>query len=303
MLNLTIRQLEVFVSVIETGGFGLAAEQLNIAQTSVSAHIEAIEEQLGRAVFYRRAGRRPVLTDFGDVLLSHARTILAEVDALTSEFDARRGKFEEHIVFACQRSIAHFILPSLLARFTQDHPAIELITRVCNQEEVIDQLRNGLANLGCLMSDDAPSAIDSEFIGTERYVLIANPEHPLAGRETVSPKEIEQYPFIWPPQNSPYGKSLMRILQNAGVRNMMIVSRATDFEVFRQFVMAGIGIACAVEKATALDVAAGRLVVLPLAGPPLTMKVRLIVSQIKRASPELQRFAEQIRDYWRLEAR
>lgn len=78
LLNFTIRQLQVFVTVIETGGFGLAAEQLNIAQASVSAHIGAIEEQLGRAVFDRRSGRRPVLTDIGDMLQRHAQTILAE---------------------------------------------------------------------------------------------------------------------------------------------------------------------------------------------------------------------------------
>jgi DNA-binding transcriptional LysR family regulator len=298
LLNFTIRQLEVFVSVIETGGFGLAAEQLNIAQTSVSAHIEAIEEQLGRTVFYRRSGRRPVLTDFGDMLQRHARTILAEVDAVTSELDLTRGHLQEQIVFACQRPIAHSMLPSLLARFTQEHPSIELITHVSSQKEVIDHMRNGRAHLGCFLTDAAPTAIDTEIIGSERYVLIASPQHPLAGRQTVSPKEIEGAEFVWPPRSSPYGKSLARILHDAGVRRTSIVSRATDYEVFREFVTAGLGIACCTEKSVAPDVAAGRVVILTLAAPAMTMQVRLCVSS-KRTSAGVRLLVEQIRNHWR----
>lgn len=298
MLNLTIRQLQVFVSVIETGGFGLAAEQLDIAQTSVSAHIMAIEEQLGRPVFVRRSGRKPVLTDFGDVLLDHARTILAEVDALTLKLDAKHNRFEEQIVFACQRSIAHAILPARLARFTQDHPSIELITRVSSQEEVIEHVINGVANLGCFLSDEASPGIASEAIGTERYVLIANPAHPLAIRDRIDPADVERFSFVWPPQTSQFGKSLTRILSNIGVRRTNIVARATDYEVFRQLVMAGVGITCSAEKSVAPDVAAGHLIILPLNAAPLTMQVRLIVSKVKRTSPAVHHLIEQIRSQW-----
>ena len=54
--NVTIRQLRVFTTIVDAGGFGAASEQLDIAQTSVSAHIQAIEEQLGQPIFLRRPG-------------------------------------------------------------------------------------------------------------------------------------------------------------------------------------------------------------------------------------------------------
>ena len=299
LLNITIRQLQVFVSVVETGGFGLAADHLNIAQTSVSAHIAAIEEQLGRAVFVRRSGRKPVLTDFGDMLLSRAQVILSEVDALTSQLHAEQSRFAEQIVFACQRSIAHAILPAVLARFTRDHPTVELITRVGSQEEVIDDVRDGIADLGCFLSYEAPGFISSEAIGTERYVLIANRQHPLAARDAVRPEEVERCAFVWPPQGSRFGKSLTQILNHAGVRHMMIVSRATDYEVFRELVLAGVGITCSAEKSAAPDIEAGHLAVLPLLGPPLTMKVRLTVSETKPVSASVRQFIELVRAHWR----
>ena len=296
--NLTIRQLQVFVSVSETGGFGLAAKQLDIAQTSVSEHIEAIEEQLGRRVFVRRSGRKPVLTDTGETLLTYAHRILAEIKSLTLELAANQSHFGERIVFACQRSIAHAILPLTLARFTQEHPAVELITNVGSQEEVIEQVRHGTANLGCFLSDSAPSEINSEVLGIEDYVLIANPDHPLAERQSIEPEELEPFAFVWPPQTSRFGKSLSRILQNAGVRRMSIAARATDYEMFRQLVMANVGITCSAKMSAAPDIAAGRIVELAFSGGPLTMEARLSLPTTKRMSPEVSRLVAQIRSYW-----
>ncbi len=296
--NVTIRQLRVFAAVVDAGGFGAASEQLDIAQTSVSAHIQAIEEQLGQPVFLRRPGRTPVLTELGTALLEHARVIVAEVDALTSRLGAKTRLFDEQIVFACQRPIADSVLPPVLARFALEHPSIELVTRVGTQEEVMGLVQNGSAAIGCLISnDDVPNVI-SESLGTERCVLIAGRQHPLAGRDAVDPGEVERFPFVGAPESSLFGKSVDRMMRDIGIERMTIVSRATEYQVLRQLVIAGVGIACVTEKRVARDVAAGDLVVLPLRGPPLTMTVRLLLSSTKQATPAVQSFIEQIRSSW-----
>jgi DNA-binding transcriptional LysR family regulator len=296
--NITIRQLSVFAAVVDAGGFGAASEQLDIAQTSVSAHIQAIEEQLGQPVFVRRPGRTPVLTELGTALLGHARAILAEVDALSSRLDAKEGRFDEQIVFACQRLIAHSILPPVLARFALEHPTVELVTRVGTQEEVTELIQNGSAVIGCLISNDEIPNVVSEALGTERCVLIAGRQHPLAGRDAVDPQEVERFPFVGAPQNSLFGKSVARLLREAGIARMNIVSRATEYQVLRQLVIAGVGITCAAEKGVARDVAAGDIVILPLRGPSLTMTVRMLLSPTKRSTPALRSFIERIRECW-----
>ena len=150
-----------------------------------------------------------------------------------------------------------------------------------------------------MSDDDTPTVVVSEMLGRECYVLIANPQHPLAARQTITAEEIERAEFIWPPRTSPYGEVLARMLAKAGVRRINIASRATDYEMIRESVMAGLGIACCAKKSVASDVAARRVVILALAAAPvLTLQVRLSVSQIKRTSPNVHRLIQLIRDYW-----
>ena len=73
-------------------------------------------------------------------------------------------------------------------------------------------------------------------------------QHPLAARQTITAEEIERAEFIWPPRTSPYGEALTRMLAKAGVRRITIASRATDYEMIRESVMAGLGIACCAKK-------------------------------------------------------
>ena len=296
--NVTIRQLRVFTTIVDAGGFGAASAQLDNAQTSVSAHIQAIEEQLGQPIFLRRPGRTPVLTELGTALLGHARAILAEVDALTSRLGGRERRFAEQIVFACQRLIAHSILSTVLARFALEHPTVELVTRVGTHEEVVELVQNGAAAIGCLISDDDVPNLAAEVLGTERFVLFAGSDHPLAGRDAVDPEEVERFPFVGAPQSSQFGKSVARMLREAGIRRPTTVSRATEYQVLRQLVIAGVGIACTAEKRVARDVASGDLVILKLRGPPLTMTVRLLLSPAKSPTPALKGFIAQIRECW-----
>jgi DNA-binding transcriptional LysR family regulator len=302
MLNVTFRQLEVFAGVARTGGFGSAAAALDIAQTSVSAHIQAIELQLGQKVFLRRPGRRPVLTEFGDALYDHAQRILAEVDALNARLSADRGTRHEQIVFACQRSIAHTMLPRMLARFAQAHPKVELVTRVGSQEEVIWQQQNGIAAAACFLSNEDTNALGSTAIGSERYVIVAKPDHALAGRKRITAAEIERYPFVGPPQNSMFGKSLTRILNEAGVHRINVLSRATEYPILRQLVIAGIGIACSAAKSVAQDVANKDMVVLPFGDDKLRLGVRLLVSETPRPTAAMRSFIDEIRDCWKADA-
>jgi len=138
----------------------------------------------------------------------------------------------------------------------------------------------------------------SEPIGSERCVLIVGRNHPLAVRQAVEPEELERFPFVGAPESSLFGQSVERMLRAAGIRRITIVSRATEYQVLRQLVIAGVGIACTVEKRVPRDVAAGELAILPLRAPPLTIGVRLLRSTGEPASPALGSLIAQIRACW-----
>src|ERR1700733_10897587 len=112
--RITFRRLEVFIAIVENGGFGAAAESLGMAQPSVSRHIEVLEAQAGGALFRRRRGRGVELSELGKTFLAHARQLIAEADSMTADLRRSQAETNRRVVFACQRSLSDF-LPSVLA--------------------------------------------------------------------------------------------------------------------------------------------------------------------------------------------
>lgn len=300
MARITIRRLEVFVAIAECGGFRSAAERLGMAQPSVSAHVHALELEAGGDLFERRRGRGVSLTEIGQTFLRHARQMLAEADDMTS--DLRRAKLEtdRRIVFACQRSLSDF-LPPVLANFAGRHREIELVTRVGRQEEVIEMIERGTANLGLYLGNQDVPGLRSVVVGQQQLVVIAAPDHPLAQRHSVQPAELENYSFVGPPDGSYFGKAMLQLLADIGAHKISIVSKATEFEFLRALVVAGVGLYCCLLKRVQPDLDKRTVVSLPVAAPPLMMDVRQVFSIRRPVSPSVALFAEFLRQQHRAE--
>lgn len=294
MRRITMRRLEVFVAIAECGGFRLAAERLGMAQPSVSAHVQALELEAGGELFERRRGRGVSLTKIGQTFLRHARQMLAEADDMTS--DLRRAKMEadRRIVFACQRSLSDF-LPPVLANFAGQHREIELVTRVGRQEEVIEMIERGVANLGLYLGNQDVPGLRSVVVGQQQLVVVAAPDHPLAQRHSVEPAELENYSFVGPPDGSYFSHATLQLLASIGAREISIVSKATEFEFLRALVVAGVGLYCCLLKRVQADLDREAVVALPIAAPPLMMDVRQVFSVRRPVSPSVALFAEFLR--------
>jgi DNA-binding transcriptional LysR family regulator len=296
MFNLTLRRLEVFVTVVETGGFSAAAARLGIAQPSVSSHVQALEAKAGGLLFDRLRGRRPQLTALGTTFLSHARQLLTEADKLSTNIDRKRRATPQRIVFACQRSLANYVFPSLLTGFARHHPQTEVVVRIGMQEDVHAQVAQGTADLGCLLSNEEPPNLASTIIGRQRLVFIAAPDHPLAGRERIAPAQLQDYDFVGSPPGSMFGQQVSQLLRHIGVEQVRMAFQATEYQFIRELVLAGVGIACSAVTSVQQDVRAGTLVVLPVDAPPLTLDIRQIVSRRRPMSTAASTFADYLRE-------
>ncbi|MGO4677342.1 LysR family transcriptional regulator [Bosea sp. 2YAB26] len=292
--GLTLRRLEVFIAIAEGGGFRAAAERLGVAQPSISSHVQALEAQSGGALFERRRGRGVELTDLGKTFLSHARQLLAEADDMVSDLSRFRAVAERRVVFACQRSLSQ-VLPPLLANFAGEHKEVELITRVGRQEEIVDMIRNGTANIGLFLGEQDIQGLRATTVGHMQLAIAAAPEHPLARRQNIPPAELSAYPFVGAPDGSLLGQGIAALLAGIGVSSVDLVSKATEFEFLRALVIGGVGLYCCVLDRVAADFDSGALVMLSLDAPPLTMEMRQVFSVTKPVSPAVALFAEHLR--------
>ncbi|MBP2561881.1 DNA-binding transcriptional LysR family regulator [Neorhizobium galegae] len=285
MFNITLRRMEVLVAVVEEGSFAAAADRFGIAQPSVSAHIMAIEKEIGGQIFVRRRGRKPLLTEIGRSVLQHAREFLAEADDMRADVVKIRGETGQQVVLSCQRSLANFVLRKDLTDFAIARPDIQLVLRIGKQEDVFSEVRDGVADVGCFLGNEDLRGVRAETIGREKLVLIASPNHPLAHRKRVKPQDVARYDFVGPPPSSLFGRGVSKLLANAGISHVKVAAQATEYQFLREFVVAGVGIACSLERSVAADLERGDLVKVDFAGDELGFDVRQIAST-RRALPK-----------------
>jgi DNA-binding transcriptional LysR family regulator len=289
--SFTLRRLEVFVAVSESGGFRAAAQKLNMTQPSVSVHMQALEEQAGGSLFDRRRGRGVDLTELGHTFLRHARQLLVEADEMTNDLSRVRREADRRVAFACQRSLTH-LLSSLLADFAGRHPDIELLTRVGREEEIIELCRAGTVHTGLLLSNRDVLGLPSYVVGRQELVIVASPEHALAGHTNIPPADIAGHSFVGAPDNSLFGRETVELLEKLGIHPINMASRATEFEFLRALVIAKVGIYCCVLDRVKGDLERGDLVALSVDAPRLFMDVRQVLSGGHRMSASVKLFGE-----------
>jgi len=288
MLSLTLRQLEVLEAVVRFGGFGAASNRLDISQASVSAHITTLEGQIGTAVFERRPGRRPALTEAGELVLRHARQILASARALEQSLDQSARREVTRIVFSCQRSLA-LRMQADLAKFASQNRAIELVLRIGIIEDVINDIRSGTADIGQFVSYDPVPDVSSYILTRTRLVVVAAPGHPLAGAKRIAPSVLATFPFVGPPP-SMFGRAVRQVLHNAGVPNVNVVAQTNEYTPLRELVLAGVGLTCSFWTSVEQDVQSGRLALLDVDSDPMMVDVRIAQTEHRALPPAAEAF-------------
>jgi DNA-binding transcriptional LysR family regulator len=128
--GLEMRHLLALVAVVETGTFSGAGEQLGYTQSAVSQQVGTLERIVGAPLFERPGGRRPVrLTAAGEMLLTHARAVLARVSAAVADLRALASGEQGTLRVGTLPSVGTKVLPGLLRTFRAEWPGVEIVLR------------------------------------------------------------------------------------------------------------------------------------------------------------------------------
>jgi DNA-binding transcriptional LysR family regulator len=194
-----MRQLQHFIAVAEEQNFTRAAQRVHVVQSALSSSIRSLEEELGTSLFHRNP-RHVSLTTTGEIMLGKARSIVQTLRA------AREAVAEVEGVLTGTLSICSGLLQylnpyldlvSLLARFRQDHPGVDICFRQLPTEPALDQLRHGDAEIAfIIIPDPVPDGLDARVLGTDRLAFVCPQEHPFARRGTVAAAELAGQAFI-----------------------------------------------------------------------------------------------------------
>lgn len=190
----SLDHLRCFLAVVEQGSFNRAARKLGRAISVVSYAIAQLETQLDVRLFDREGSRKPQLTEAGRALLSEARAISDDVDALLAKVRSLRQGLEAELSLAVDVMVPGTVLASLLSRFQTMFPSVALRLHVEALGAVVALVLEDKATLAIAGPDvlDLPE-LQRETIGGVELVPVAAPSHPLARAEKIAPGEARKH--------------------------------------------------------------------------------------------------------------
>lgn len=177
--NPTLDQLQILVTVAETGSFSAAGRKLNRAQSVISYAIANLEAQLGLKLFERDGTREPQLTDVGRATLEDARRMVGVLQRIRARVDGHRQGLEAEVVMSVDVTLPSPVLVRVLKAFEAQFPTVALRLHVGTLGLTLDHVVSGQADLGVggMLGE---TDVNLLRIGFFTLVPAAAPDHPLA---------------------------------------------------------------------------------------------------------------------------
>jgi DNA-binding transcriptional LysR family regulator len=242
--QMTLGQLELFVALVEAGGFSAAGARLGVGQSSVSHTVKALEQALGTSLFDRRQSP-PVLTAGARRLLPHARAMLSAAEAIRQEVQAEKGlKAGLLRIGSFGPSSSLRLLPQLLRAFALRYPGVEVRVEEEADGVIAQWLVDRRVELGFVTLPE--ERFDTVHLASDEYVVVLPERHPLAAQEAVRPRQLHRQPFI--ASSAGCGDDIAGLLARAGAEPLELFRLPQVLSVLG-LVQQGLGVSVSVRLA------------------------------------------------------
>jgi DNA-binding transcriptional LysR family regulator len=234
-----------FLAAAEEENFQRAAARLNIAQSALSRHISALEEDLGGVRLFERLPRGVRLTNSGEQYLADVRRILETVDEATLRVQrVERGQTGHLRVAFTEAVAAQPLLAEALRRFQSGFPEVQIDLIAMRSKNQREELRKGRIDAGFFYAEAGDEDVfDWTPIMTDDFLLALPQGHPLAGKARVTLDDLKDQPLIFPSKwHAPSThERLLAAFRERGIAPN-IVAENPSADILNCLVSAGIGL-------------------------------------------------------------
>lgn len=283
-----LRNLNTFISVVETGSFTRAATTLGYAQSSVTAQIQALESELGFPLF-NRLSKTISLTDTGERLLPYALEI-TRMHTLAKEALRSESSFAGTLLIGAPESLAAFRLPEIIREFRNKFPEVKIILKPGVCWEFPDLIRTGKLDLAFLLQPEIRDRdLHTKILVQEKMALIAPPDHPLANYTYIEPEHLKDETILHTENGCNYRVLFEQQLNSHGV----FTNPCLEFwsiEAIKNCVMSGLGLSFIPLITVKKEVQEGRLKLLAWDDRPQRLTTQVVHHRKKWLSPAVREF-------------
>lgn len=290
-IRYTIRQLQHFLAVAETGSISRAVDLTHTSQPGISLSISELERGIGVKLFVRQRAKGMSLTPAGADFVGYARELLASAEALQSRMDTEKGSLTGRLAIGCYPTLEPVLLSPLIADFQDEAPGIALDIQDGTQPELERGLREGSTELAILYDDHLAPDLTSIVIDIVRPYVLLPTNHRLVDDDDVSLADLADEPMILF-DNSPSRQNWEATLSRLGIEPR-INMRSRNFEFVRCLVGRGLGYGFLMQRPV-VDVTYEGIRVVPktIREPMPTTSVVMAYLTGAPLSPRAQRFVE-----------
>src|SRR5271168_394066 len=247
-----LHQLRYFCAVAETGSFSRAAEQSHVSQPSLSQQIMKLEDELGARLF-DRLGRSVRLTDLGKTFLPRARGVLRELEAARGDVVEHKDSVGGSLTIGVIPTVAPYLLPPYLASFSKKFPQARLTVVEEITPVLLDRLRASTIDVAILALPVRGHEFEIAPLLTERLFAALPAKHKLAGRRSLSLKDLRSEPFLLLRDGHCFRDTAVAACDRARM-HPQIIFESGQFSSLLSMVGAGMGVSIvpqmAIEKST-----------------------------------------------------
>jgi DNA-binding transcriptional LysR family regulator len=290
-MNITFRQLRLFLALADTGSVSGAARTCHVTQPTASMQLREVSDAVGLPL-YEVISRRVHLTDAGRDLARTGRSMVDEWAAFEQRVDATKGLTRGKLRVAVV-STAKYFVPRLLGSFCAGYPEIDISLEVLNRDGVVQRLRDNLDDLYIMSMPPADIDLDDQVFMPNPLVVIAARAHALSGRGRLELHDLCSLPFILRERGSG-----TRMAIDAHFKRLRFTPRLRlelgSNEAIKEAVAGDLGISVVSSHALHGQPNAHGVAVLDVAGFPIESRWHVVRQKGKQLSPIARVFKEHL---------
>lgn len=286
-----IRELKYFVTVAKYNNFTKASEALHVTQPTLSKVVKSLESQLD-VILFHRSPRKSELTDVGEVVYGQALKILNLVDELDVVLEDVTHLQKGKIKIGMPPLIGILFFPKMIKGFQEKYPGITIEIDERGANVIKDLVSEGELDVGFVM---LPADMDEFHVipyTSQQLMLIVNQSNPLAKKQTVMMKELQNEPMLLFSQDFTLHDRILQECEQAGF-TPHIAYESSQWDFISQMVEHDLGVAM-FPRAIAEKVNQKVVRAIPIVNPTIPWEIVLIVKKDRYLSHATKGFIKYI---------
>jgi len=294
--RLKLRDLHILMAIADAGSMAKAATKLRISHPAISNTISDLEGTLGVRLL-DRGSRGAVLTAYGEVLLRCGVNIFDEMQQGLRSLEYLSDPNSGEVRLGCTDIILHSLVPTIVRRFSREHPGVQLDVKLTNPgEHQIQELRERRIDLLITRAPARQDDFNSEVLFDEPLVFVVGAHSDLARKRRTALKDIMEANWVLPPYDSAPGALVAAVFRANDISPPKPLVKTIAVQLTVSLIASGDFVGILPASVAALSAHQSALKVLPLKSSGPRISAEIVFLKNRTLSPAVESFVKCARE-------